>query len=204
MTRKITANLYMTLDGRGEFAKYPGSDLPSGKPDEPDEFFQKMWTDRYSDVTTVVMGRRSFIGHRRVHSVKGRKPTDPKFMFDYSRFLDRVDKVCLSHRVKNPDWENSRVMKGDLAKIVAKLKGEKGGNIIIEGGPRLINDVIRLNLADDYWFLVMPVVFGRGPRYWAPMKTQTTLKLLSATNMKYGELVLHYEAVREKAASKRK
>jgi dihydrofolate reductase len=204
MTRKITANLYMTLDGRGEFAKYPGSDLPSGKPDEPDEFFQKMWTDRYSDVTTVVMGRRSFIGHRRVHSVKGRKPTDPKFMFDYSRFLDKVDKVCLSHRVKNPDWENSRVMKGDLAKIVAKLKGEKGGNIIIEGGPRLINDVIRLNLADDYWFLVMPVVFGRGPRYWAPMKSQTTLKLLSATNMKYGELVLHYEAVREKAASKRK
>jgi dihydrofolate reductase len=204
MTRKITANLYMTLDGRGEFAKYPGSDLPSGKPDEPDAFFQKMWTDRYSDVTTVVMGRRSFIGHRRVHSVKGRKPTDPKFMFDYSRFLDRVDKVCLSHRVKNPDWENSRVMKGDLAKIVAKLKGEKGGNIIIEGGPRLINDVIRLNLADDYWFLVMPVVFGRGPRYWAPMKTQTTLKLLSATNMKYGELVLHYEAVREKTASKRK
>jgi dihydrofolate reductase len=204
MTRKITANLYMTLDGRGEFAKYPGSDLPSGKPDEPDAFFQKMWTDRYSDVTTVVMGRRSFIGHRRVHSVKGRKPTDPKFMFDYSRFLDKVDKVCLSHRVKNPDWENSRVMKGDLAKIVAKLKGEKGGNIIIEGGPRLINDVIRLNLADDYWFLVMPVVFGRGPRYWAPMKTQTTLKLLSATNMKYGELVLHYEAFREKAASKRK
>lgn len=204
MTRKITANLYMTLDGRGEFPTYPGSDLPSGEPDQPDEFFQKMWTDRYSDVTTVVMGRRSFLGHLRVHSLKARKPDAPKFMFDYSRFLERVDKVCLSHRLKKLEWQNSRVMKGDLAKIVAKLKREKGGNIIIEGGPRLIHDVIRLNLADDYWFLVMPVVFGRGPRYWDAMKAQTTLKLLSATRMKYGELVLHYEAVREKRASKGK
>ncbi|MCI4356997.1 MAG: dihydrofolate reductase family protein [Thermoplasmata archaeon] len=202
--RKITANVYMTLDGRGEFPTYPGSDLPSGKPGEPDEFFQKMWTDRFSDVTTVVMGRRSFTGHRRVHSLKARKAGSPEFMFDYSRFLERVDKVCLSHRLKNLDWANSRVLKGDLAKIVAKLKGEKGGNIIIEGGPRLIHEVLRLNLADDYWFLVMPVVFGRGPRYWDPMKTQTNLKLLSATTMKYGELVLHYEAVRETTASKSK
>jgi dihydrofolate reductase len=202
--RKITANLYMTIDGRGEFPKYPGSDLPTGDPDKPDEFFQKMWTDRYDDVTTVVMGRRSFVGHNRVHSLKGRKPDAPKFMWDYSRFLERVDKVCLSHRLKKLDWENSRVMKGDLAKILAKLKAEKGGNIIVEGGPRIVNEVIRRNLADDYWFLVMPVVYGRGPRYWAPQKSQTTLKLLSSTTMKFGELVLHYEAVREKGASKGK
>jgi dihydrofolate reductase len=202
--RKITANVYMTLDGRGEFPTYPGSDLPSGDPGEPDEFFRKMWTDRFDDVTTVVMGRRSFTGHRRVHSLKARKPNAPKFMFDYSRFLERVDKVCLSHRLKNLDWANSRVLKGDLAKVIAKIRGEKGGNIIIEGGPRLIHEVLRLNLADDYWFLVMPVVYGRGPRYWEPMNTQTTLKLLSASTMKYGELVLHYEAVREKAASKSK
>lgn len=204
MTRKITANLYMTIDGRGEFPKYPGSDLPSGDPNEPDEFFRRMWTDRYSDVTTVVMGRRSFVGHRRVHSLKGRKPSDPKFMFDYSRFLDKVEKVCLSHRLKALDWENSRVMKGDLAKVITKLKAEKGGNIILEGGPRLIQEVIRRNLADDYWFLIMPVVYGSGPRYWGAMTAQTNLKLLSATSMRYGELVLHYEAVREKSPSKRK
>jgi dihydrofolate reductase len=94
-----------------------------------------MLTDRYSDVTTVVMGRRSFTGHRRVHSLKGRKPNDPRFLFDYSRFLDKVDQVCLSHRLKRLDRENSLVLKGDLAKIIAKLKGEKSGSIIIEGGP---------------------------------------------------------------------
>ncbi len=197
MTRKITANVYMTLDGRGEFPKYPNWDQPTGDRDRPDKFFAEMWTKRYDDVSTVIFGRRSFTGHRRVHSLKGRKPNDPKFMFDYSRFLDRVDKVCLSHRLKDPDWENSRVMKGDLRKIVAQLKREKGGNIIAEGGPRLISEFIRYDLADDYWFLVMPVLLGRAPRYWAPWKTQTTLKLLSAETMKFGELVLHYEALHD-------
>ncbi len=204
MTRKVTANVYMTLDGRGEFPKYPGYDLPTGDRDEPDEFFRRMWTDRYSDVTTVVMGRRSFLGHQRVHSLKGRKPNDPKFMFDYSRFLDRVEKVCLSRRLKKVSWENSRLLKGDLAQVVAKLKREKGGNIILEGGPALIHEVLRRDLADDYWFLVMPVVYGRGPRYWLPTKTQTNLKLVSASSMPYGELVLHYETQRGKPAPKAK
>ncbi len=193
MTRKVTANVYMTLDGRGEFPKYPGSDQPTGDPDKADLFFQRMWNDRYDDVTTIVMGRRSFLGHERVHSLKGRKPKDPKFMFEFSRFLDRTEKICLSHRVKKLTWENSRLMKGDLRKIIAKLKSEKGGNILIEGGPRLVHDVFRLNLADDYVFLVMPVVYGAGPQYWRPMKPQTTLKLVSSETMKFGELVLHYE-----------
>ena len=197
MTRKVTANVYMTLDGHGEFPTYPGSDQPEGDRDEPDQFFRKMWSDRYSDVTTVVMGRRSFTGHRRTHSLKGRKPNAPKYLHEYSRFLEKVDKVCLSHRLTRLDWANSRVLKGDLSKIIAKLKREKGGNIIIDGGPRLIHEVLRLDLADDYWFLVMPVVLGRGPRYWRPMKSQTNLKLLSASSMRFGELVLHYEAVRD-------
>ncbi len=196
MARKVTANLYMTIDGRGEFPKYPGWDKPSGDRDDPDEFFRRMWTDRFDDVSTVVMGRRSFLGHHRTFALTARKPNDPKFMTDYCRFLDRVEKICLSHRVKKTDWNNSRILKGDLAKIVGKLKREKGGNIIIEGGPRLISEVLRRNLADDYWFLVMPVVYGRGPRYWFPTESQTTLKLLSATHMPYGELVLHYEAYR--------
>jgi len=193
MTRKITASLYMTLDGRGEFPKYPGWDR---RLTEPNEMWREMWVNRYDDVTTVIMGRRSFVGHRGVWTEKARKKSDPKFLWDYSRWLDRVDKVCLSHRLKSPGWENSRIMKGDLSKIVTKLKREKGGNIIAEGGPRLVKEFLRRGLADDYWMIVQPVVFGRGPQYWGPMKEQQTLKLLSSKSLEDGELLLHFETVR--------
>lgn len=190
--RTITANVYMTVDGRGAFPKYPGWDRDSG---ESNPLFDRMWIPRYDDVTTVVMGRRSFIGHRKVWTEKARKPSDPNYAHDYARFLDRVDKVCLSNRLKEPGWENSRIMTGDLSEIVAKLRRERGGNIIIEGGPRLILEVFRRDLADDYWFVMMPVVYGRGPRYWGQMSEQCTLKLLESHATQDGELFLHYEAV---------
>jgi dihydrofolate reductase len=192
--RKITASVYMTLDGRGGFPKYPGSDRPSK---EPNDFWREFWLNRFDDVTTVIMGRRSFVGHRRVWTEKARKEGDPQFFWDYSRYLDKVDKVCLSHRLKSPGWENARIMKGDLAKIVARLKREKGGNIIAEGGPALIQEFMRRRLADDYWLIVQPVVWGRGPQYWGLMKEQLTLKLLSSKVLEDGELLLHYETVRK-------
>ena len=193
MARKITANVYMTLDGRGEFPKYPGSDRVTK---EANALFREMWIPRYDDVTTVIMGRRSFVGHRRVWTEKARKPDDPPYCFDFARFLDRVDKVCLSHRLKTPGWENSRILKGDLSQIVAKLKREKGGNIIAEGGPRLIQEFLRRRLADDYWFFIMPVVYGKGPRYWGPMPKQNTLRPIEVKHGEDGELLVHYEAVR--------
>ena len=193
MVRKVTANVYMTLDGRGAFPKYPGSDRPTT--DAP-ELFRTMWISRYDDVSTVVMGRRSFTGHQKVWSGKARKPEDPKFMHDYSAYLDRVEKVCLSRKLKSSTWENTRILKGDLGKIVAKLKREKGGNILLEGGPAVINEVLRRRLADDYWLFVMPVVYGKGPRYWAPMKEQNTLQLLETKLAEDGEILLHYGAVR--------
>src|SRR5208282_6860918 len=72
MARKITASLYMTLDGRGAFPKYPGSDRENT---EANEMWREMWLNRFDDVTTVIMGRRSFLGHRRVWTEKARKPT---------------------------------------------------------------------------------------------------------------------------------
>ena len=191
--RKITANAYMTLDGRGEFAKYPGSDRPSP---EINALFQHMWYDRFDDVTTVIMGRRSFLGHQRVWSEKALKPGEPKWLLDYRRYLDRVEKICLSHRLKSTTWENSRIMKGDLGKILTKLKRQKGGNIMIEGGPAVVREVLSRGLADDYWFFTMPVVYGKGPQYWGPMKSQCTLNLIETKPGEDKEILLHYAAVR--------
>jgi len=193
MARKVTANMYMTLDGRGEFPKYPGSDVV---PPKPDAQFTEMWVNQYGSVDTVVMGRHSFEGHLRVHSEAARKPEDPEYLFEYSRWLDRVQKVCLSHRLKETKWQNSTIMSGDLSKIIAKLKSQPGKGIIVEGGPALTKETIRRGLADDYRMVVQPVILGRGHRYWGDMEKQKTMRLLSVKTLPYGELVLHYEAVR--------
>lgn len=193
MARKITVYLYMSLDGFGEFPKYPGSDVVT---QEPDAAFKDMWIDRYESVDTVVFGRRAFEDHLNFHSEAARKPDDPKFLFDFSRWLDRCQKVCLSHHMKETSWQNSRIMAGDLEEIVSKLKSEPGKDIVVDGGPSVVQEFIQRGLADDYRLAVWPVILGRGKHYWGSMLSQQTLRLLSVKSLPYGELVLHYDAVR--------
>ncbi len=66
----------------------------------------------------------------------------------------------------------------------------------MDGGPALVSDFVKQGLVDDYRMAVWPVIHGRGFAYWQKMETQQTLRLLSVQTLRYGELVLHYEAVR--------
>ncbi|MDA4124562.1 MAG: dihydrofolate reductase family protein [Thaumarchaeota archaeon] len=191
--RTVTANLYMTLDGYGEFPKYPGSDAHSS---EPGEVFKDLWIRRYNSVDTIIYGRRSYEDHVSYHSLSARKPSDPEYLFEFSRFLERSQKIVLSHNLKKTEWQNSRVMKGDLARIVSRLRAEPGKDIIVDAGPSVSQEFIQRGLVDDYRIMVMPVILGRGKLYWGSMIRQRTLKLLSIKTDRNGELVLHYGAVR--------
>jgi len=151
---------------------------------------------RYDSVDTILFGRRSFEGHESYHSERARKKSDPEYLFEFSRFLDRSKKIVLSHFLKKTEWQNSRIMKGDLARIVARLKREPGKDIIVDGGPSVVQEFMQRSLADDYRMMVWPVILGRGKHYWGSMLKQQTLKLLLVKSLKHGELMLHYETVR--------
>ena len=83
-----------------------------------------------------------------------------------------------------------------LKDVISQLKSEPGKDIIIDGGPSLVQDCIQGGLADDYLILVMPVILGKGKQYWGSLAEQRTLKFLSAKSLPYGELILHFESVR--------
>lgn len=193
MTRRIPANLYMTLDGRGEFPSYPASELV---PPEPDEAFLDQRVRRYDDVANVICGRRSFEAHLAVHSEAARRSNDPEVLFRYSRWLDRANKVGLSRTLRSTSWSNRVVLAGDLGELVTRLREGPGKNIIVDGGPALVREFMIRDLADDYPMTILPVVHARGPAYWTEMPTQRPLHLLSVRSLPYGELLLHYEAVR--------
>lgn len=193
MARKITVNMYMTLDGYGEFPEYPGSDIIQ---DEPDEFWMEMWAKRYESVDTLIYGRNSYLGHAQVHALSKRKKTDPEFLFDFSRFIERCQLIVLSKSLQKTEWGNTRLMKGNLEEIVADLRAEKGNDIIVDAGPSLVHEFMKKGLTDDYRIVVFPVIYGKGNHYWGSMLNQLTLKLLSVKSLPYGELYMHYETMR--------
>ncbi len=193
MARKITVNMYMTLDGYGEFPEYPGSDV---EPEGPNEYWIDMWSSRYESVDTVIYGRNSYEDHSRVHALSKRKSTDPEVLFEFSRFLEKCKLIVISNTLKKAEWGNARIIGGDLVDIVNKLKAENGMDIIVDAGPSLVHEFIEKGLADDYRMIIFPVILGKGHHYWGPMNHQQTLKLTKKLSLEYGELYLRYDAVR--------
>jgi len=191
--RKLTAHMYTTLDGRAEFPKYPGSDAPQ---DEPDPAFVEMWISRYPFVDTLLFGKKAYDDHYAFWPESKRTAADPAFVHEFARWKDAVQKIVVSNSMKKADWQNSRVVNGDLTEIVSKLKRETGKDMILEGGPTLTQQFVERGLIDDYRLLVFPVILGRGKNWFGALQKQENLKLLSSKALKDGELVLHYEAVR--------
>lgn len=88
-------------------------------------------------------------------------------------------------------------MNGDLAAAVARLREEPGKNMALVGGVGTAQEFMKLGLIDDYFFAVFPVILGRGPELFGDLAEQVTLKLVEEKRFKYGEIFLHYQALRQ-------
>lgn len=69
------------------------------------------------------------------------------------------------------DTKQATFWPGDLTELVFLLKQQPGKEIWIAGDVSLMNQVLELELADQYWFSVCPVFLGTGIRMASPGKT---------------------------------
>lgn len=192
-TRRISLRMYMTIDGHAEFPKYPGSDDP---PSYPDPNFSDMWSKHYESIDTIILGRRAYDDWAAFWPPSKRTDKDPKDYVDFSKFVSSCKKVVFSNSLTEPKWEKSRVMAGNIEEAVAQLRSEPGKDMALGGGPLLAQAFMRLDLIDDYYFTVSPVIYGQGKPMFGSLVNQISLKLVSSHTYKSGELFVHYQRVK--------
>ncbi len=77
--------------------------------------------------------------------------------------MNGVRKYVVSTTLEEPlGWNNSTLIKGDVAEEVSELKQQPGGDILIFGSSTLVNELMRLGLIDEYRLMVFPVLVGSG------------------------------------------
>jgi dihydrofolate reductase len=125
---------------------------------------------------------------------------------DPDGFADRFNsmpKYVASKTLKKLEWNNSHLIKGELAAKVSKLKQQPGGDIVIHGSPTLIRSLLPHNLIDEYRLLVYPLVRGQGKRLFDEA-SQANLKLAESQTFSKGVVMLVYRpAPKRGAATKR-
>src|SRR5262245_1790808 len=78
--------------------------------------------------------------------------------------LNSMPKYVVSSTLREPDWNNSTVLSGDVVTQVAKLKQELDGEIVVPASHRLGRTLIEHDLVDEVRLVVFPVVLGAGER----------------------------------------
>jgi dihydrofolate reductase len=83
-------------------------------------------------------------------------------------------------------WDAARVVTGDLAEEVARLKQEPGKSIVAHGGATFAQSLVKSGLVDEYRLVMHPVVLGTGLPLFGRLHSPLDLTLLEATRFASG------------------
>ncbi|RPF39163.1 dihydrofolate reductase family protein [Streptomyces sp. TLI_185] len=111
--------------------------------------------------------------------------------------LNSMPKYVVSSTLKEPDWNNSTVLKGDVVTEVSKLKQELDGEIVVPASYRLGRTLIEHDLVDEVRLVVFPVVLGTGERFFGEAGGKKTMRLVDTRTIGDGLVFLTYKFVQD-------
>jgi dihydrofolate reductase len=98
----------------------------------------------------------------------------------FAEKMNTMPKYVVSTTLADPEWNNSTVIKGDVAAEVARLKEEAGGDILVAGSGQLVETLMQHDLVDEFRLMVFPVVLGSGKRLFPDGADTTAFRLVEA------------------------
>jgi len=118
---------------------------------------------------------------------------------EFADKFNNMPKYVVSSTLDEPEWNNSTVLKGDLAEEVGKLKREHDGDIVVHGSATLVQTLIEHDLVDELRLMVYPVVLGSGKRLFGDTSDGKPLRLVESKVVGDGVSILIYRPADEDA-----
>jgi dihydrofolate reductase len=189
MMRKIVVSEFVTLDGvmqdpggTGEFA-LGGWAFKAERGPEGDRFkFDELFA-----ADALLLGRITYEGFAKAW---------PGMQRDEAGFTDRMNaitKYVVSSTLREAKWNNSHIIKGNVAREIQKLKEMDGKDILVAGSGMLVQALIQNDLVDELRLMVYPFVLGTGKRLFQD-GSRLNLKLESAKPLNSKVLIMTYSA----------
>jgi dihydrofolate reductase len=184
---RIVVTEFISLDGviedpgGSEDFKHGGWSFEFSRGEEGDRFK----VDETLDTEALLLGRTTYEGFAEAW---------PSRDGEFADRFNSLPKYVVSSTLKDPDWNNSHVLDGDVVEEVSKLKQELDGNIVVHGSGRLARTLIDHGLVDELRLMVFPVVLGSGKRLFGEAEEKRPLRLTDSKTVGDGVAILTYEA----------
>lgn len=192
---RLTAMSHLTLDGVVQSNGAPEPELNDG-------FEQGGWQVPYLDddlnriVSDWIAAASGFLLGRRTYELFAKhwgQISDPADTV--AARLNGLPKHVASTTLERLEWNNSKLIQGDLFEQVAQLKRQAGDELQVYGSATLIRRLMERDLIDEYRLLIHPVVLGTGKRLFAEGTTPTAFELLETKTTGRGVVVHVYHAL---------
>jgi dihydrofolate reductase len=186
VTEFVSLDGVMEAPGGGESFRHGGWSFEINRGDEGDKF--KL--DETLSSEALLLGRVTYEGFAAAW---------PSREGEFADKFNSMPKYVISSTLEEPEWDNSTVLKGDVAEEVAKLKEEQDGDIVVHGSARLVQTLVEADLVDEFRLMVFPVVLGSGKRLFGETNDKKPLRLVDSKVVGDGVAILIYEPARDKA-----
>jgi len=107
--------------------------------------------------------------------------------------MNKLSKVVFSKTLDVATWSNTKLVKGDIATEVRRMKEESGDGLTILGSGTLVAQLADAGLIDEYHVVVNPVVLGKGRTMFEGIKDKLELKPVRSRTFGNGCVYLVYE-----------
>jgi dihydrofolate reductase len=188
VTEFVSLDGVMEAPGGGEDFRHGGWSFEISRGEEGDKF--KL--DETLSAKALLLGRVTYEGFAAAW---------PSREGEFADKFNTMPKYVVSSTLEAPEWNNSTVLKGDVAEEVAKLKEEQEGDIVVHGSARLVQTLLENDLVDEVRLMVFPVVLGAGKRLFGETSDKKPLRLVDSKTVGDGVAILTYEPAREGAKS---
>lgn len=119
----------------------------------------------------------------------------PPALREWAVKLEAKPKYVVSSTRTDLPWTNSHLIAGNLREGVQRLKDATPDGVLLGSGT-LATALDRLNLIDEYQFLVHPRIAGHGPTLYAGGLPGTRrLECVSSKPLRSGVVAMHYRRV---------
>jgi dihydrofolate reductase len=116
----------------------------------------------------------------------------PPAMREWAVKLEAKQKYVVSSQRNDFPWANSHHIAGNLRAAVQKLKDATPDGVLLGSG-KLATELDRLDLIDEYMFLVHPRIAGHGPTlYESGLLSTRRLNLVSVRLLRNRAVAMHY------------
>ncbi len=107
--------------------------------------------------------------------------------------MNALQKVAFSRTLPQAEWSNTRLVKGDAAAEIRRLKQIPGKDMAIFGSSDLTVSLTGTGLVDEYRIFIAPIFLGSGKPLLQGLKNRLPVRLIRSRTFKSGLVLLSYQ-----------